>query len=62
MKSFLSRTSNLYALLKVFLEDPVFMSLYIYLKALLMLSVVTQKITFNKLSVHSTTFNSFVGL
>lgn len=26
MKSFLSRTSNLYALLKVFLEDPVFMS------------------------------------
>lgn len=26
MKSFLSRKSNLYALLKVFLEDPVFMS------------------------------------
>lgn len=55
MKSFLSRTSNLYALLKVFLEDPVFMScIYLFKSTPYMLSVVTQKITFNKLSVHST--------
>lgn len=52
MKSFLSRTSNLYALLKVFLEDLCLCHVYIYLKALLMLSVVTQKITFNELSVY----------